>query len=54
MTNIVRAMSIYKNENKNQDIAQVKKILKLPMVAIILVSSIIGSIYVSFLRGLTQ
>ena len=51
--NVIKGIELF-TETENQDFIQISKIVKLPMLAIILVSAIIGSLYVSFAKGLTQ
>ena len=52
MKNVLKGILIY--ESNNTRFKRIQAIVKLPMVLIILTSAVIGSIYVSFLKGFTS
>lgn len=51
MKNVLKAIEIFQSENIQ--LKKMKGLVKIPMVLIIIASAIIGSIYVSFLKGFT-
>jgi uncharacterized integral membrane protein len=53
LKNVIKAIEIFE-ETDDPSFINIAKIVKIPMILIILVSALVGSLYVSFAKGLTQ